>query len=240
MNTKIPFIKRTLDILLSSIGLLLTLPLYPIIALIIRLESKGPIFYIQERVNGLLASREDGELVFQTFKMIKFRTMVQHTETSNQPFVTRQGDARITRFGHFLRRSRLDEIPQFINVLKGEMSLVGPRPERPELLSHLAAIIPFFEERVRDIKPGITGLAQINLSYTGRLSETHPLAPMKEILTNPHELPNVTDSLADDMRTKVLFDHAYAASLINVRSYLMTEFKIIWMTVGIMARIKGR
>jgi lipopolysaccharide/colanic/teichoic acid biosynthesis glycosyltransferase len=239
MNKDISILKRTLDILLSTIGLCLTLPFYPLIALAIRINSKGPIFYTQERVNGLVEN-EQGEPVFLTFKMIKFRTMVKNAEAKTGATVAGKNDARITTVGKVLRRTRLDELPQFFNVLMGDMSLVGPRPERPELLHHLATVIPFFEERVRDLKPGITGLAQINLSYTGRLSESHPLARMKGTLVNPYDLPDVEDSLADDMRTKVLFDHAYAASLGNLRSYLAMEFKIIFSTVSVMIRGKGQ
>lgn len=231
--------KRLSDIALSSMGIAVTLPLYPLIALAIRLESRGPIFYTQERVNGC-EEGSDGELEFLTFKMIKFRTMVKDAEAGTGAVVAGKNDARITRVGAFLRRTRLDELPQFFNVLRGDMSLVGPRPERPGLLRQLAAVIPFFEERVRDMKPGITGFAQINLSYTGRLGDDHPLAPMKPLLTNPYELEGLGDSLADDMRTKVLFDHAYAAALETWSSYLRMESQIILSTVGVMLRGKGR
>ena len=84
------------------------------------------------------------------------------------PVLATQDDVRITRVGKILRRTRLDELPQFLNVLIGDMSLVGPRPERPELAEHLAMAIPYFEERMHDVKPGITGLAQVSLSYTGK------------------------------------------------------------------------
>ena len=100
--------------------------------------------------------------------MLKFRSMKPDAERLTGMVVATAGDPRITRVGKFLRRTRLDELPQFLNVLMGDMSIVGPRPERPELAEQLAMAIPYFEERMRDVKPGITGLAQINLSYTGK------------------------------------------------------------------------
>lgn len=239
MRNHIRMTKRAMDILFSVVGLLLTLPFFPLLALLIRLDSKGPIFYTQERVNGLV-DLPDGSVVFKTFHMIKFRTMVKNAEAKTGAIVAQQNDARVTRVGKILRRTRLDELPQFINVLVGDMSLVGPRPERPEMLSNLSAIIPFFEERVRDIKPGITGLAQVNLNYTGRMNETHPLYTHKEALTNPYELPETIDSLADDMRTKVLFDHAYSAFRENLWMFLKFEFLIIFRTVYVMISGKGR
>src|SRR5262245_63402012 len=98
--------------------------------------------------------------------MLKFRSMKPDAEKHTGVVVATADDPRITRAGKFLRKTRLDEIPQFINVLRGDMSIVGPRPERPELAEQLAMAIPYFEERMRDLKPGITGLAQISLSYS--------------------------------------------------------------------------
>ena len=126
--------------------------------------------------------------------------------------LAQENDPRITRVGRFLRKTRLDELPQFWNVLKGEMSLVGPRPERPELLVNLALAIPFFEERMRDIKPGITGLAQISLGYTGRAPEHSEVAAFEATLTNPFGLEEAEGAEADDMRMKLLFDLAYSAA----------------------------
>lgn len=144
-------IKRAADLALAIVILLATLPFWLIIALIIKIESRGPIFFSQVRAG------ERG----RDFRMLKFRTM----KTENNNFApTAEGDKRITPFGSFLRRSRLDEIPQVINIIKGEMSFVGPRPERPELIAELEKQIPFYRERML-VKPGVTGADQISGEY---------------------------------------------------------------------------
>jgi exopolysaccharide biosynthesis polyprenyl glycosylphosphotransferase len=143
--------KRTTDLILALSIFIIILPLWPIIALIIKLESRGPVFIIQTRTG------ERGH----NFSMLKFRTM--KTVGNNQaPTVAR--DPRITRFGSFLRKTRLDETPQVINIIKGEMSFVGPRPERPELIVELEKQIPFYRQRML-VKPGVTGLDQISGEY---------------------------------------------------------------------------
>src|SRR3954462_9110192 len=121
------------------------------------------------------------------------------------PVLATENDPRITKVGKFLRKTRLDELPQFINVLRGEMSIVGPRPERPELAEQLAMAIPYFEERMRDVKPGITGLAQISLSYSGKPPPGSVLAPFQKDLTNPFRVEGAEEALADDMRMKRLY-----------------------------------
>src|SRR5207244_8871777 len=133
-------------------------------------------------------------------------------EKHTVPVLDSQDDPRITRVGKFLRKTRLDELPQFINVLRGEMSLVGPRPERPELAEQLAMAIPYFEERMRDVKPGITGLAQISLSYTGKPHPNSDVARFEADLTNPFKVEGAEDALADHMRVKLLYDLAYTAT----------------------------
>lgn len=143
--------KRIYDILFSILFLTATLIFWPIVALIIKLESKGPVFFCQTR-NGQ-NNRE--------FTMIKFRTM---TVSNNDLSPTAENDSRITRFGSFLRKTRIDEIPQILNILKGEMSFVGPRPERPELAKKLKLNIPFYDERML-VKPGATGWDQISGEY---------------------------------------------------------------------------
>jgi lipopolysaccharide/colanic/teichoic acid biosynthesis glycosyltransferase len=127
-----------------------------------------------------------------------------------------------------------------INVLMGEMSLVGPRPERPELLVNLAMAIPFFEERMRDVKPGITGLAQISLGYTGRAAPDSDVAAFEATLTNPFELDETEGAEADDMRMKLLFDLAYAAALESLKTFLPMELKIIFKTPLVMVLGLGR
>ena len=147
-----PF-KWLIDIFVSIIALVLLFPLLLIICVLIRLDSNGPVFFIQERIG------KDG----QPFNMIKFRTMYVDSE-KNGPQWANKNDSRITRIGYFLRKYRLDETPQFINIIKGEMSLIGPRPERLVFIETFKTEIPHFEERLI-VKPGITGWAQINGGY---------------------------------------------------------------------------
>jgi lipopolysaccharide/colanic/teichoic acid biosynthesis glycosyltransferase len=146
----------------------------------------------------------------------------------------------VTRIGRILRRTRLDELPQFWNVLRGDMSLVGPRPERPELLENLALAIPFFEERMRSVKPGITGLAQVSLGYSGRAPDGSEVVRFREALTNPFKIEGADDSDADDMRMKMLFDLAYCASLEKFSTFVTTELSVIAKTPLVMLRGLGR
>ena len=153
--------KRILSLTVSSIALLLFSPIILLLMILIRLDSKGPIFYRQERVG------QDG----RTFTLIKFRSMCAEAEKASGPVWAAEGDSRITRIGRFMRRTRLDELPQFFNVLRGDMSLVGPRPERPHFVEQLAESIPFYPLR-HIVKPGITGWAQINYGYANTLDHT--------------------------------------------------------------------
>ncbi|MBF0340848.1 MAG: TIGR03013 family PEP-CTERM/XrtA system glycosyltransferase [Magnetococcales bacterium] len=149
-------IKKFFDISISLLLLLITAPVMLLAALAIFIEGggRGPIFYSQERVG----------FGGRIFTVMKFRSMRIDAEKDGVPRWAVRDDARITRVGRFIRMSRIDELPQFFNVLKGEMSLVGPRPERPEFVSQLKVRIPFYAERLR-VKPGITGWAQIRYGY---------------------------------------------------------------------------
>jgi lipopolysaccharide/colanic/teichoic acid biosynthesis glycosyltransferase len=231
-------VKRVIDIVGSAAGLSLTLPLYLPIAAAIKLDSPGPIFFVQRRAGRLI--EEDGKPPrWDEFEMLKFRTMRDDAERGIGAVVATKGDPRVTRVGRFLRATRLDEIPQFWNVLRGEMSLVGPRPERPELLVNLALAIPFFEERTRDLKPGLTGLAQVSLGYTGAPREGSEIAKLKDTLTNPFDIEEAEGALADDMRIKLMFDLAYAAALEEFWSFVKVETKILLQTPLVMLLKRG-
>lgn len=147
------FFKRVMDVILSLAGLVLSLPISLLTALLIKFESPGPIFYLQERVG------EQGK----TFKIIKFRSMRQDAEKDGAVWAIKN-DTRITRVGNFIRKVRIDEIPQMWNVLKGEMSFVGPRPERPVFVEKLTEAIPYYSLR-HSAKPGISGWAQVCYPY---------------------------------------------------------------------------
>jgi len=147
-------IRRGIDIAGSLALLVLTLPLSLLTALAIKLDSPGPVFYRQARVG------KDGRV----FTLYKFRSMRADAEAAGGPRWAAKGDRRVTRVGRFIRLTRIDEIPQALNVLAGDMSLVGPRPERPEFVAELAAVIPHYNDRAR-VRPGITGWAQVNYPY---------------------------------------------------------------------------
>jgi exopolysaccharide biosynthesis polyprenyl glycosylphosphotransferase len=144
---------RISEILLSMIGLLVGIAILPLILLGNLLGNRGTLLYTQERVG------KNGRV----FNIVKFRTMVKNAEKEGAVFAT-TNDSRITPFGKILRKSRMDEFPQFINILKGDMAVIGPRPERPVFVSEIAEVMPFYETR-HVIKPGLTGWAQVNYSY---------------------------------------------------------------------------
>jgi lipopolysaccharide/colanic/teichoic acid biosynthesis glycosyltransferase len=244
MTPGVRLAKRAVDVVGSVVGLTLSAPLFPIIAAAIYFDSPGPVIFRQKRAGELIGpdgpEEDSSQFRFHEFEMLKFRTMRPNAEKHTGAVIAQTDDPRITRVGRFLRKSRLDELPQFWNVLRGEMSLVGPRPERPELLANLALAIPFFEERMRNVKPGITGLAQISLGYSGRAPDGSPINEFKEALTNPFKLEGADDAEADDMRMKMLFDLAYSANLEGIASYLLMEAKIILKTPLVMLRGVGR
>tara|TARA_Y100001956_G_scaffold82620_1_gene104385 strand:+ start:1035 stop:1673 length:639 start_codon:yes stop_codon:yes gene_type:complete len=199
--------KRLFDLLSSLIALLLLSPVMPLIAIAIKASSPGPVFYKQLRVGKSTPDR----MMF--FEIIKFRTMYQDAEQLTGAVWATENDPRITPVGRFLRKTRLDEIPQLFNVIRGEMSLIGPRPERPSFYNKLETAIPFFADRTYGVMPGITGLAQVNQGY---------------------------DTCIDDVRRKVGFDHSYALSLRSLRSWLAMDINIITRTIVVMFDGRGR
>jgi lipopolysaccharide/colanic/teichoic acid biosynthesis glycosyltransferase len=237
--------KRLLDLVGSSAALAITLPFYPVIACAIALDSPGPIFIRQRRAGQLLPHPSGeppprpGRFRFVEFDMYKFRSMRVDAEKMTGPVLATTDDPRITRVGKILRKTRLDEIPQFWNVLKGDMSIVGPRPERPELLERISMAIPFFEERMRNIKPGITGLAQVSLGYSGKMLPGNELEALRDALMNPFDVDEADDAVADDLRIKLLYDLAYSVAMEHFRSYAPMELKIIVKTPIVMMRSMG-
>ena len=199
--------KRALDVIVASGVLVAFLLLFFPIAIAIKMESRGPIFYRQLRVG--LRTRRQSNLFYLT----KFRTMRADAEARSGAVWATDRDPRITRVGYFLRKTRLDELPQCIDVLRGDMSVVGPRPERPQFFSRLEREIPFYAERTYGVKPGITGLAQVFLPY---------------------------DTTIEDVRQKVLHDHAYALRMTAPGRWLTTDIEIIFRTFAVMVLGKGR
>jgi sugar transferase (PEP-CTERM system associated) len=152
--------KRSFDIVSSSLLLLIASPLMLLAALAIRLDSRGPVFYRQERVG----------LGGRTFQCVKFRSMRTDAESDGVARWATKNDSRVTRIGAFMRKTRIDELPQLLSVLRGEMSIVGPRPERPEFVAKLKDQIPFYDLR-HGVKPGVTGWAQVRYSYGASMED---------------------------------------------------------------------
>jgi exopolysaccharide biosynthesis polyprenyl glycosylphosphotransferase len=184
-------LKRLLDITASALGLLITFPLLIVTALLIRLDSKGPVLYTQERVG------QYGRI----FLLYKLRTMRQDAEAAGPQWAS-ENDPRVTRLGRFLRKTRLDEIPQLWNVLVGDMSLVGPRPEREHFINQLRNEVPLYLQRLK-MKPGLTGWAQVKHHY---------------------------DSNLEDVKTKVLFDLWYFENM-SLPLDLVILIRTVWVVL---------
>ena len=153
-------IKRTFDSVASAIGLILLSPLLALIALQVKLSSRGPVFYSQERIG----------LYGIPFRIYKFRTMITNAEEEGLPQLTQDNDPRITRFGHWLRKYRLDELPQLWNILRGDMSIVGPRPERPYFIEQIMKEAPYYCLLYK-VRPGLTSWGPIRVGYTDTLEK---------------------------------------------------------------------
>ncbi len=199
--------KRVVDVVLASVGLIATAPLFPIIALAIKLESRGPVFFKQLRIGQSLPDKVD------IFMMIKFRSMAANAETLSGPTLATKNDMRITLVGKLLRKTRLDEIPQFINVLCGDMSMIGPRPERPSFCRKLESAIPYFTDRTYGIKPGITGLSQVHQGY---------------------------DECIEDVKNKLGYDLSYSLSINTIGRWLKMDAAIVLSTIKVMVLGRGQ
>jgi len=184
--------KRLMDILISIVFLIFAMPIILITAIAIKIESKGPVFYKQERsgLNG------------KVFKIIKFRSMVQDAEKVSGPVWSTKDDPRITKVGKFVRKVRIDEIPQMINVLRGDMSMVGPRPERPFFVEKLANEIPLYKRRLK-VRPGITGWAQVKHKY---------------------------DETIEDVKMKLRYDLFYIENM-SLRTDLIILFRTVFVVL---------
>jgi lipopolysaccharide/colanic/teichoic acid biosynthesis glycosyltransferase len=192
---------RALDLGLAGFLFVLTLPLMLLLAVLVRLTSRGPALYVQTRVG------RGGK----PFSIYKFRTMRTDAEKGGARWAE-PGDPRITRMGHFLRVSHLDELPQLLNVLLGHMSLVGPRPERPEFVPKLSALLPGYADRLL-VRPGVTGLAQLYL-------------------------PADTD--LDSVRRKIVYDRWYIENRtlwLDVRVIVCTALKVLLLPMSVCCRL---
>ncbi len=198
--------KWIMDKIIALIGMVILLAMLPFIAILIKLTSPGPIFFKQIRVG------KSNDESTKLFNLYKFRSMKVDAEKDGAQ-LAKKNDPRATKFGLFLRKSRIDEFPQFFNVLKGDMSIVGPRPERPEFYQKLETEITYFTERNYEVLPGITGFAQVNLNY---------------------------DETIDDVRAKVGYDHAYAACLTKLSIWFITDCKIILKTFAVIFKKIGQ
>lgn len=199
--------KRAIDIIGALIGLILSIPIVLIAAILIKLESKGPVFFHQLRVGKITHTQAD--LIY----VHKLRTMHHQAEKHSGAVWAQGNDTRITKVGRILRKTRIDELPQLWNVLKGDMSLVGPRPERPVFYQQLEREIPYFIQRTFCTRPGITGLAQVMNGY---------------------------DNSVEDVRNKIAWDYSYVLSMSKLSTWLMMECAVILKTVKVVVLGKGQ
>jgi lipopolysaccharide/colanic/teichoic acid biosynthesis glycosyltransferase len=247
MDWKLRVLKRVVDIAGATVGLAMAAPVLPLVAAAVKLTSRGPVFYSQrrcgaERRSGISDRRTAADndrrrkSGYHSFDMYKFRTMKVDAERNTGPVIASKNDPRVTPIGLFLRKSRLDELPQLVHVIQGHMSLVGPRPERPEIMNALKEQIPFFEERARLVKPGLTGLAQITLNYDGSLAE----ASHEQVDALRAMKPTNTDQATHSFGNKLLYDLAYSAILENTKEAIMTDLRIIIKTPLVMLLRRGQ
>jgi lipopolysaccharide/colanic/teichoic acid biosynthesis glycosyltransferase len=205
---------RAINFVLSLLAMIVLLPVMLLIAVAIKLTSRGPVFYLQERVGldrrrpgaGPAHPRRTRDLGGRPFTIYKFRTMVVDAERHSGAVWATQDDPRVTAVGRFLRQYRLDELPQLLNVVRGDMNIVGPRPERPTIFAELRQHIAEYPQRQR-AKPGITGLAQINHHY---------------------------DRSMEDVRTKVRYDLEYIR-----RRSLWEDLRIMLQTIPVVFLRRG-
>lgn len=199
--------KRVIDIVGATLGLILLSPVMFCVALAIRCESPGSILYRQVRVGKV----EDS--VTHLFYVIKFRSMSNDAEKNSGAVWATKHDPRVTRVGRFLRKSRLDELPQLWNVVKGDMALIGPRPERPAFYTQLNSAIPMYYERTHGVKPGISGLAQVMNGY---------------------------DENIEGVKSKLAWDFSYSLSMMSWNNWLNMEYRILTRTLLIVLLCKGQ
>jgi lipopolysaccharide/colanic/teichoic acid biosynthesis glycosyltransferase len=190
-------IKRAFDVVASALGLIIISPLMALIALQVKLSSPGPVFYTQNRTG----------LYGIPFSIYKFRTMIDHAEEAGKPRLTLDHDPRITGIGHWLRKYRLDELPQLINILRGDMSIVGPRPERPYFIEQIMAEAPYYCLLYK-VRPGLTSWGPIRVGYTDTMEK---------------------------MIERLNADIVYIENM-----SLLLDLKIMFFTIGVIARGKGK
>lgn len=204
VRTRYSLVKRLMDIILSFIAIIISIPLMLILGLLTKLTSRGPIFYTQTRIG------KDGK----PFKIIKFRTMRVDAEDGTGPVWAKPDDQRVTALGYYVRRLHLDEVPQFINILKGDMSLIGPRPERPFFIDTFKRQLQNYTHRL-SVKPGLTGLAQVRYKY---------------------------DESIDDVKKKLSYDLVYIRKMcffLDLKVLFWTVGKIVSITKSLFAETRG-